>query len=112
MLVSLERFQEKILIRKSLLENQKNNIEKSEFILNEKYLSKRGKVKIHTVEKVQKQKEDAQTEKRVLKERNYQIDACLIRILKKKKEIKHQNLVQELFELLQLPVDVLYAQST
>ncbi|KAG5884653.1 hypothetical protein JTB14_005397 [Gonioctena quinquepunctata] len=48
--------------------------------------------------------EQQATEKSVLADRQFQIDAAIVRILKDKKKISHNELISELFNMLDIPV--------
>lgn len=46
------------------------------------------------------------TETRVYQDRQYQIDAAIVRVMKIRKAIQHSQLMSELFDILQFPVKV------
>ena len=50
--------------------------------------------------------EQQQTEERVFQDRQYQIDAAVVRIMKTRKNLTHNLLIQELFDQLKFPVKV------
>lgn len=62
------------------------------------------KVKINQVQLKETQEEQSMTEERVFQDRQYQIDAAIVRIMKTRKKLGHNTLVSELFEHLRFPV--------
>ena len=62
--------------------------------------------------KIQLQSEEQQqTEERVFQDRQYQIDAAIVRIMKMRKVLPHNLLITELFNQLKFPVKVSYVYS-
>lgn len=57
---------------------------------------------IHQVE------EQASTTERVFQDRQYQIDAAIVRIMKMRKTLSHNLLVSEVYNQLKFPVKVQY----
>ena len=51
--------------------------------------------------------EQQQTEERVFQDRQYQIDAAIVRIMKMRKVLLHSLLISELYDQLKFPVKVL-----
>ena len=100
-LVSMTAFKEKVLLRENSA--QKKFAKTDMFLLNPEYFSKKSRVKIHTVEKVEKSKQDKLMETKILKERMHVIDAALIKIMKHAKSLLHGDLVAQLFNYLKLP---------
>jgi len=52
------------------------------------------------------QEENESTTERVFADRQYQVDAAIVRIMKMRKTLPHTQLIQELFEQLKFPVKV------
>lgn len=50
--------------------------------------------------------EQKATEERVFQDRQYQIDAAIVRIMKMRKTLSHNLLISELFNQLKFPVKV------
>lgn len=50
--------------------------------------------------------EQKATEERVFQDRQYQIDAAIVRIMKMRKSLSHTLLITELFNQLKFPVKV------
>ena len=55
------------------------------------------------------QEEQASTHERVFQDRQYQIDAAIVRIMKMRKNLNHNNLITELFNQLKFPVKVCHS---
>ena len=102
-LISMTAFKEKVLIRETV--GGKKYLKEDLIKLNEAYRSKKSRVKIHTVEKVEKSKQDKLMETKILKERMHVIDAALIKIMKHSKSLLHSDLVNQLFNYLKLPIE-------
>ena len=52
------------------------------------------------------EQEDQQTTERVFQDRQYQIDAAIVRTMKARKTLSHSLLVSELFTQLKFPIKV------
>lgn len=77
--------------------------EGDKFIYNEHFRSPLYKVKINQVQLKETQEEQSMTEERVFQDRQYQIDAAIVRIMKTRKKLNHNSLVAEVFEHLRFP---------
>jgi len=104
-LYSLYLMKEKVLLKSGSDQKTLNPID--EFKVNENYQSKAKIVKINSVSKKETASEIKETEEKVLHERQYVIDAAIVRILKSKKTIGHNELVNEVFNDLKLPILVI-----
>ena len=78
--------------------------ENDEFIFNENFKSPLYKVRINQVQLKETQEEQSMTEERVFQDRQYQIDAAIVRIMKTRKKLSHNSLNAEVFEHLKFPV--------
>ena len=58
------------------------------------------KLKINTIQMRESAEENQQTTEKVFQDRQYQIDACIVRIMKTRKTLSHQLLISELFSQL------------
>ncbi|KAG5884652.1 hypothetical protein JTB14_005397 [Gonioctena quinquepunctata] len=74
------------------------------FCVNHKFSDKFFRVKINQIQLKESMEEQQATEKSVLADRQFQIDAAIVRILKDKKKISHNELISELFNMLDIPV--------
>lgn len=54
------------------------------------------------------QEEQETTTERVFQDRQYQIDAAVVRIMKTRKKMSHNLLITELFDQLKFPVKVYF----
>ncbi|XP_044263594.1 cullin-4A-like [Tribolium madens] len=75
------------------------------FIFNSKFTDKLFRVKINQIQLQESPEDEKETEKNVLVDRQFQIDAAIVRIMKSKKTIKHYMLVRELYKMLDIPVN-------
>lgn len=76
------------------------------FSINENYQSKVKVIKIISVQKKETVEEIQEIQNKVLQERQHLLDACIVRLLKAKKSITHNDLVTEVFNDLKLPCTV------
>lgn len=76
------------------------------FDINENYQSKVKVIKVISVQKKETVEEIQETQNKVLQERQHLFDACIVRLLKVKKSITHNDLVTEVFNDLKLPCTV------
>jgi cullin-4 len=74
--------------------------------VNETFNSKLKKIKINSLQKKETTEDLEQTTNRVLQERQYLLDAAIVRIMKGKKSIIHNDLVNEVFNDLKLPISI------
>lgn len=52
------------------------------------------------------------TTNRVLQERQYLLDACIVKIMKAKRSLSHNDLINEVFNTLKLPINVNFVLSS
>nr|CAI5851617.1 unnamed protein product [Callosobruchus analis] len=74
------------------------------FCVNNKFTDKLFRVKINQIQLKESVEEQQATEKSVLADRQFQIDAAIVRILKNRKRLNHNELISELFNALDIPV--------
>ncbi|CAH1971984.1 unnamed protein product [Acanthoscelides obtectus] len=74
------------------------------FGVNTKFTGKLFRVKINQIQLKESVEEQHATEKSVLADRQFQIDAAIVRILKYRKRLNHNELISELFNILDIPV--------
>uniref|UniRef100_A0A6A7GFC4 Cullin-4 n=2 Tax=Hirondellea gigas TaxID=1518452 RepID=A0A6A7GFC4_9CRUS len=77
--------------------------EKDLFRVNKDFQSKFFRVKINSIQIKETKLENLQTNTQVFQDRLYQIDACIVRIMKSRKSLKHQLLVSGVYEQLKFP---------
>jgi len=81
------------------------DIEKTdEFEFNKEFRHKMCKLKINQIQMKETQDENQITTEKVYQDRQYQIDAAVVRIMKTRKTLLHSLLVSELYNQLKFPV--------
>ncbi|XP_077976505.1 cullin-4B-like isoform X2 [Styela clava] len=74
------------------------------FTFNNDFKHKLVRIKINQIQMKETVEENTSTTERVFQDRQYQIDAAIVRIMKMRKSLSHTLLVSELFEQLKFPV--------
>ncbi|KAK9882645.1 hypothetical protein WA026_022514 [Henosepilachna vigintioctopunctata] len=74
------------------------------FTLNKQFSDRLYRIRINQIQLKETKEEERETEKSVLIDRQFQIDAAIVRIMKCQKSISHTNLISELFNRLVIPV--------
>ncbi|KAL8999217.1 MAG: hypothetical protein Q9169_001882 [Polycauliona sp. 2 TL-2023] len=90
----------RILVKEPMSKDVKKD---DKFYFNEKFTSQFQRIKIGVVasgNKVENVDERQQTEKRVDEERGHAIEAAIVRTMKQRKELKHQQLISEVIQQL------------
>ncbi|KAI8772252.1 Cullin-4A [Biomphalaria glabrata] len=62
------------------------------------------RIKINQIQMKETQEENTSTTERVFQDRQYQVDAAVVRIMKTRKTLSHNLLISELFNQLKFPV--------
>ena len=73
------------------------------FIFNESFTNERLRIKINSIQLKETVKENKETHERVFQDRQYQVDAAVVRIMKARKQLSHNLLMTELFGQLKFP---------
>jgi cullin 4 len=76
------------------------------FEYNESFSNSLKRITINQIQAKETPAEQSKTTERVIEDRQYAIDACIVRILKTRKQIQHRVLVTELLETLKFAVQV------
>lgn len=76
------------------------------FIFNGDFKHKLFRIKINQIQMKETVEEQVSTTERVFQDRQYQIDAAIVRIMKMRKTLGHNLLVSELYNQLKFPVKV------
>eukprot|EP00479_Gromia_sphaerica_P014893 TRINITY_DN91_c0_g2_i1.p1 TRINITY_DN91_c0_g2~~TRINITY_DN91_c0_g2_i1.p1 ORF type:complete len:402 (-),score=86.88 TRINITY_DN91_c0_g2_i1:108-1313(-) len=76
---------------------------KDMFKVNKEFKSKLFRIKINSIQIKETKEEQTKTNERVFQDRQYQIDACIVRIMKSRKTLKHPLLMSEVFKQLKFP---------
>ncbi|KAA0709411.1 Cullin-4B [Triplophysa tibetana] len=74
------------------------------FLCNDDFKHKLFRIKINQIQMKETVEEQASTTERVFQDRQYQIDAAIVRIMKMRKALSHNLLVSEVYNQLKFPV--------
>jgi len=74
------------------------------FSINKDFDYKYTRIKINSIQMEETPEEHQRTTESIFQDRQYQIDAAIVRIMKTRKSLTHQNLVLELYQLLKFPL--------
>merc|ERR1719510_2136852 len=74
------------------------------FIVNKDFTHQLYHIKINQIQLKETNEEQKATEERVFQDRQYQIDAAIVRIMKMRKTLSHNLLLSELYNQLRFPV--------
>lgn len=74
------------------------------FRINDGYTSRLYRVKINSIQLKETADENQRTNDSVLQDRQYQIDAAIVRIMKMRRTLSHKLLVNELVAQLRFPI--------
>lgn len=101
-LQSLACGRERILIKTP----KGRDVEKTDsFEINEDYSSRLYRVRVNTIQLRETTEENKKTNESVMQDRQYQIDAAIVRIMKTRKTLSHKLLVSEVLGQLRFPVE-------
>lgn len=74
------------------------------FKFNDDFKHKLYRIKINQIQMKETQEENVSTTERVFQDRQYQVDAAIVRIMKTRKTLTHNLLISELYNQLKFPV--------
>lgn len=74
------------------------------FRFNDEFKHKLFRIKINQIQMKETQEENVSTTERVFQDRQYQVDAAIVRIMKTRKSLTHNLLITELYQQLKFPV--------
>ncbi|XP_077253878.1 cullin-4-like isoform X1 [Tasmannia lanceolata] len=74
------------------------------FVFNEEFSAPLYRIKVNAIQMKETVEENASTTERVFQDRQYQVDAAIVRIMKTRKVLSHTLLITELFQQLKFPV--------
>ncbi|XP_045496375.1 cullin-4A isoform X2 [Colias croceus] len=74
------------------------------FTFNGDFANKLFRIKINQIQMKETSEEQKATEERVFQDRQYQIDAAIVRVMKMRKALSHNLLISELYNQLKFPV--------
>ena len=74
------------------------------FSVNNAFTHNLTRIKINSIQMKETKEENEATNERVQQDRQFQIDACVVRIMKTRKTLGHQQLLAECFSQLKFPL--------
>ncbi|GMP73586.1 hypothetical protein CsSME_00031299 [Camellia sinensis var. sinensis] len=74
------------------------------FVFNEEFAAPLYRLKVNAIQMKETVEENTSTTERVFQDRQYQIDAAIVRIMKTRKVLSHTLLITELFQQLKFPI--------
>jgi cullin-4 len=74
------------------------------FVFNEDFVAPLFRIKVNAIQLKETVEENTSTTERVFQDRQYQIDAAIVRIMKTRKVLSHTLLITELFQQLKFPI--------
>ncbi|KAF9277765.1 Cullin-4B [Mortierella alpina] len=78
--------------------------ETDEFMFNKDFSASLTRIKINAIQLKETQEENASTNERIFQDRQFQVDAAIVRIMKTRKQLSHTLLISELFDQLKFAV--------
>ncbi|GAX74771.1 hypothetical protein CEUSTIGMA_g2218.t1 [Chlamydomonas eustigma] len=78
--------------------------DKDTFSFNQDFTEKLYRIKINAIQMKETEEENKKTNDQVLQDRQYQIDAAVVRIMKTRKQLSHKLLVAEALQQLKFPL--------
>src|SRR5690606_9531293 len=99
----LSLLKHKILIK----DPRTKTIESSDtFKINNDFKSKLYRITVNKIQMKETTKENVKTVEDVIVDRQYQIDASIVRIMKSRNVLSHSELIKEIYNQLKFPCDV------
>ncbi|KVH89385.1 Cullin, conserved site-containing protein [Cynara cardunculus var. scolymus] len=74
------------------------------FMFNDGFTAPLYRIKVNAIQLKETVEENASTTERVFQDRQYQVDAAIVRIMKTRKVLSHTLLITELFQQLKFPI--------
>ncbi|XP_052182282.1 cullin-4-like [Diospyros lotus] len=74
------------------------------FVFNDGFTAPLYRIKVNAIQMKETVEENASTTERVFQDRQYQVDAAIVRIMKTRKILSHTLLITELFQQLKFPI--------
>ncbi|KAK3145863.1 hypothetical protein QOZ80_3BG0258480 [Eleusine coracana subsp. coracana] len=78
--------------------------DKDEFVFNDEFSAPLYRIKVNAIQMKETVEENTSTTERVFQDRQYQVDAAIVRIMKTRKVLSHTLLITELYQQLKFPV--------
>lgn len=111
-LLSLSIGDQNLLIR--AIEHRGQQVSKDEtFTFNESFTSKLKRININKIPKSEKRikEEIKQADEKIKEDRRFQIDAVIMKIMKEKKTLGHNDLLSEIFQKINFPSDSAFIKT-
>ncbi|XP_074568114.1 cullin-4-like [Curcuma longa] len=74
------------------------------FVFNEEFNAPLYRIKVNAIQMKETVEENTSTTERVFQDRQYQVDAAIVRVMKTRKVLSHTLLITELFQQLKFPI--------
>ncbi|CAK9167857.1 unnamed protein product [Ilex paraguariensis] len=74
------------------------------FLFNDQFAAPLYRIKVNAIQMKETVEENTSTTERVFQDRQYQVDAAIVRIMKTRKVLSHTLLITELFQQLKFPI--------
>ncbi|XP_055803011.1 cullin-4-like [Solanum dulcamara] len=74
------------------------------FVFNDQFTTPLYRIKVNAIQMKETVEENTNTTERVFQDRQYQVDAAIVRIMKTRKVLSHTLLITELFQQLKFPI--------
>ncbi|KAH7642495.1 cullin 4a-like protein [Dermatophagoides farinae] len=78
-------------------------VDNDRFVFNNEFINKLFRIKINQIQLKETQEENETTQERVFQDRQYQIDAAVVRIMKTRKKLPHNLLISEIYNQIKFP---------
>jgi len=78
------------------------------FKFNEDFTASLTRIKINSIQLKETPEENSSTNERIFQDRQFQVDAAVVRIMKTRKQLSHTLLISELFEQLKFAIKVFF----
>lgn len=78
--------------------------DEDDFYFDASFKDKRFRIKVSSIQMREREQENEQITERVFQDRQYQVDAAIVRIMKARKTLTHSLLMTELFQQLKFPL--------
>jgi cullin-4 len=88
---------------KKSIKSAEIDVEKDVFTFNSQFTHALFRIRINSIQMQETKEEQETTTEKVFVERQFQIDACIVRIMKARKTLTHQQLMAELLHQLRFP---------
>ena len=99
--------------KQSLMMSKKKSIKKAitktdKFSVNRQFKSKMRRIQINAIQKKETRQDSDIVHDKVLQDRKYQVDAAIVKTMKGRKTLKHNDLITEVIRLTRFPCEMEY----